>query len=338
MFKKNVLNFSKGFFFLFALSIFFYACSEKENITLEDDQKIESADFFKKQLTDHTQTITANDLGNGIYSIKGEQGTRVEIDNALVNAAGERVRGAIEIKLIEIYTVQDMILLRKQTMADYDGTLGILESGGEVFVKAYQNGEELFADGNGEMQLLLPTENTGGARNDMELFYGEETGDQVIWKPTGEKVRVVNNAGRNGSDYLVMIQNILGWINVDVLYGEQGDPIECIKVVIDCEELCRPIDANSTVVAMHVQSQNSAFELQYVGGSSFELCGIEGEGTFPLGGITVTFIVAIDCGDGSVQSAIVTTVLTAGVHTQIITCDNLRLMGQDEFEYELYSL
>ncbi|MEM1324071.1 MAG: hypothetical protein AAGG75_27665 [Bacteroidota bacterium] len=325
MIKQSKLLF--GFIFLMALSLGFYSC-DKETTTpvAPTTDKVSALDQY---MADHTQSIQVADLGEGTYHAVGEQGTIIEINNALVNAAGERVRGEIEIQLIEIYSVKDMILLQKQTMADYDGELNILESGGEVFIKVFQDGEELSVDGQGDMRLLLPTENTGGAREGMELFYGEETGDQVIWKPTGEKVRVVRLSNRNDAAYYqALIEQILGWINIDILANLQGEPVECVDLYIDCPDFCE-ITMDNSYANIYVNSLNSAFGMDNLGGGRFQLCG-----NWPLGGITVTFVVVIEC-DGQLFVAIVTATITPGSHMQIITCDDIQLMDVGTFEETL---
>ncbi len=314
---------------LLALAITFQACTEQDPITPQD-QKAEQS-IFKKHLADQTQIIQAEDIGEGQYSVTGEQGTIIEINNALVNAAGNRVRGAVEIKLIEIYTVSDMILNRKQTLADYDGNLALLESGGEVFVKVYQNGEELNIDGQGTMSILLPTENTGGVKEGMELFYGEEVGAQIIWKPTGEKLQVIDNdlLREEGSYYMMMLQNTLGWLNADVM-RELGEPIECVEVIIECE-LCE-MNLENTVVAANVASVNSGFELNYQGNNTFRVCGNENGNMAALGGVNVTFIVIIECMDGTLFTAFVNVTLNAGNHTEIINCEQLQETNAEELE------
>lgn len=334
MFNKSNSQFKLSLFLFLALTIGFFACQTSETF---EPQEEEFTSLFKQSLEDNTQTIVAQDLGDGQYEVTGQQGTRVSIDNALINSAGERVRGDIDIVLIEIYSVKDMILNRKQTLADYDGQIGILESGGEIFIQAFQNGEELSADGNGKMNIYLPTENTGGPRYDMEMFYGEEVGEQVIWKPTGEAVKVVNTDVRNGGEYLLIIQDILGWINVDVLYNEQGEPVECIEVVIECPEFCEQGTA-ITNVALHLSSLNSAFELFYDPATgNYRLCG-DGM-ALPLGGINVNFIVTIECPNGQTYVAIVSTTITTGsIHTEVITCDAFQQMDPQMFAEALSQL
>ncbi len=335
MFTKTKISYLLSFCFVLLFAFTFQSCVQDNAITPETpsaDQNI-----FQKHLNDSKQTIQAPDLGNGTYAVTGKQGTVIEINDALVNAAGERVRGTVEIQLIEIYTVADMILNRKQTLADYNGQVGMLESGGEVFVKVYQNGEELSVDGQGNMNILLPTVNTGGAKENMELFYGEEVGAQVMWKPTGEKIQVINNdiLRDEESYYMMVITNTLGWLNVDVL-RELGEFIECIGVEIECDFPCE-INAENTVVAANVPGFNSGFELQYQGGNSFQICG-DGN-IMALGGIQVTFIVVIDCGEGNLWVSFVTVTLsTSGSHTEVIYCEGFHQMNEDEFLDQLGQL
>ena len=328
MFKKSILQFSLSFALLAAICVFFYACEQKESI-VPQDSKIEQT-VFQKYQAEHTQHITAPDLGHGTYEVIGAAGTIINIKNALVDTNGDRVSGDINIELIEIYTIPEMILHRKQTLADQDGQFKILESGGEIFLKIYQNGKELSVDGNGEMSVLLPTENTGGAKENMGLYYGQEIGAQVIWKPTGEKIEVVNLESRNGDPYyLVIIQETLGWINVDKLNSAGGDDVDCIEVYIDCDEICQP---NKITVSMYVRGLSSAFEVPG-SGNSFKLCG-----PFPLGGIKVSFIVTMECPDGSFYVSIRTVIINAGNHQEVFKCDKFVPMAPDEFKAELQKL
>lgn len=324
-------------FLLITLALFFHAC-EKDNSIAPQNQ--ENTSIFKTHSINNTQHLQAPDLGNGTYTATGAQGTVIEINDALVDTKGNQIRGTIDIELIEIYSVDDMILHRKQTMADYDGQKRILESGGEIFIKISQNGKELSVAENKSLKVMLPTENTGGPKEEMELYYGEETGPQIIWKPTGEKVAVITSNTLTRSDvsyYLSLIQGTLGWINIDRIYSAGGAPVECVQVVIDCEEFCE-INEDNSVAAIHVSGVNSAFELTYAGNNTFELCGIQGEGALPLGGITVTFIVAIDCGDENIHVAVVTATITAGFHIEVVKCNDIEVMDPEQFADVLSTL
>lgn len=330
MFKITRTNLLFNFLMLFALAIGFYSCEQNETFTTPDTEAHTS--LFKQHLADNTQNITAQDLGEGRYEVTGEQGTRVYINDALVNKAGEKVRGEVDIVMIEIYTQTDMILNRKQTLAMDDGQLRLLESGGEIYLKVYQNGEELSIRENGTVNLYLPTENTGGVKKGMELFYGEEVGEQVIWKPTGIAIKVVNSENRNGSDYEALLET-LGWANVD-LYSGNGEPVECLELAIECE-FCEDAIIN---VAIHVGSTNAAAELVYDPSTgTYRLC--SQQGGFPLGGLQVTFIVVIECPDGSPAFvAFVSATVSPGYHQEIVDCESFQQMEIAEFEDALNNL
>lgn len=334
MIKKTNSFFKLSLFLGLVFTLSFYACQQEDQLTPTID-KVEQG-IFEKHSADNSQLITAQDLGEGTYSVTGDQGTVISLNNALINKNGERVRGAIQIELVEIYSVGDMILKRKQTVADYDGVNKILESGGELFINAFQNGEELTLDGRGETQVLLPTANTGGAKEDMELFYGEIQGEQIIWKPTGQKIEVISSIEREEQSYYMMVlETTLGWVNVDKIYAAGGDPVECIEVKIDCPEICQP---NITTVAMHVNGQNVGVELTDIGGGVYQFCGIEGEGAVPLGGITVTFIVIVECEDGTLMVAFVSATINAGYHVEYIDCEPFKHIQANELEDLLQQL
>ena len=304
-----------GVFFSLMLSLTFYACFQEATLDIEKPQV--ETNLLENYSANHTQHFTAQDQGDGVYAVTGNQGTLVNIDNALVDEHGDRVRGTVAIELIEIYSVADMILHRKQTLADDNGQLAILQSGGEIFIQVYQNGKKLSVDGQGTFQVLLPTENTGGAVEGMEHYIGEEIGDQVIWKTTGKKIRVTDSQERANPYYIMLIQTILGWHNVDVIYGAGGDPVECIDLYIECPIEC---DIMSTTVAMHVNSVNDGVELVQVGPNQYQICAGQ-EGAFPLGGIDVTFIVIVECVDGSLFVAMYTVTLNSGHHKEFVDCD-----------------
>ncbi|MEM9917499.1 MAG: hypothetical protein AAF990_05350 [Bacteroidota bacterium] len=336
MFGKNRYNIVLPVVAILAFSFYFQSCTQKEEVALQKPQTEES--LFSKYLENITQRITLNDLGEGTYYAEGKEGTIVRIKDALVNDKGERVRGQLELELIEIYTPSDMVLARKQTLADYDGVSTLLESGGEIFVKVYQDGQEVKPDGQGQMSLLLPTENTGGPRENMELYYGQEVGEQVIWKPTGQKVPVVSDGLRSDpSRYLVEIGNILGWINVDIVYNGQGTLLDCIGIEHECDIPC---DVVSVAAAVYINSLNSAFELMDVGGNSFQLCDPDGGGAMPLGGLQATFILIYECADGSVFTYFNTVQLNnnGGSHIEVVPCGNFRQMSYEDVISAIHSL
>ena len=111
MIKKTNSFFKLSLFLGLVFTLSFYACQQEDQLTPNVD-KVEQS-IFEKHSVDNSQMITAQDQGEGTYMVTGEQGTIISLNNSLVNKNGERVRGAIQIELVEIYSVADMILKRK---------------------------------------------------------------------------------------------------------------------------------------------------------------------------------------------------------------------------------
>ena len=117
--------------------------------------------------------------------IVGEQGTIIKFSNGQIkDKLGNVVTGNIDIKLLEIYSKADMMLMNKTTMGKLpDGNHAMLVSGGEMLLTASQNGEEL--EINGQLNVLFPVDNTGGADENMKIFKNpccidEDCGDAII--------------------------------------------------------------------------------------------------------------------------------------------------------------
>ncbi|MEL6637506.1 MAG: hypothetical protein AAFR05_12210 [Bacteroidota bacterium] len=310
------------------IGLVFASCSKQEDLAPQSSlESVQSETAFQQHLRESTQRLVAEDLGSGRYHVVGEQGTVVNIDNALVNAAGKRVRGTVEVELIEVYSLADQILHRQQSLADQE----LLQSGGKVYVQVYQNGEQLRLDGQGDMQLLLPTDNTGEAKENMELYYGEEIGEQVEWQSTGEKVEVVRSQDRSDiTTYLIILEEALGWVSVAALYSYPGSNVECIELKVNCTFPC-PITPLTSFAALYIPGLMGAVELTQVGPNTFEICGGV-DGPFTLGTAPVVFIFAIECGDGMVRTIIAGSVIsTSGSHLEIVDCPMAEGMSYAEF-------
>jgi hypothetical protein len=88
---------------------------------------------------------------------------------SLKDKAGNIVTGIVEIKLLDVYSKADMLLINKPTMGILpNGDRAILKSGGEFFMTASQNGEEL--EIASPLMIRVPVDNTNGADNQMILF------------------------------------------------------------------------------------------------------------------------------------------------------------------------
>lgn len=181
-------------------------------------------DFFEKtEVKSQTFTITTD---NGQSSITGEQGTKVTFpQNAFTTLDGTPVTGTVSIELKEIYDKSDMVLSDRPTMSD--GRL--LISGGEIFIGATANGQELRLDAN--TNILVELAPTTAVDTTMGLFTGSVDDSVFNWTP----VDIDTTAARNDSlwyvsdpgfyydpSHYIFAISTLGWINCDRFYGESA--------------------------------------------------------------------------------------------------------------------
>jgi hypothetical protein len=169
--------------------------------------------FFNQNVINATQIFTINSTSG--QSISGAQGTNIWIQgNSFTDYMGNPISGNISIELIEIQTKADMIWLNKTTTSNGQ----LLESGGEISIKAFQNGNQLILAPSGYINVSLPTNNPVN----MQLFSGnQQTNGDINWDTTSTNV-IVDSSGNftfnlyNGT----LGSDSLGWINCDYFYGQ----------------------------------------------------------------------------------------------------------------------
>ncbi len=183
-------------------------------------------DFFEKTEV-KSQTFTIN-TDNGQSSITGEEGTKVTFpENAFTTIDGTPVTGAVSIELKEIYEKSDMVLSERPTSSD--GKL--LISGGEIFINATANGQELQLAENTSILVELATTDL---EEGMGLFTGSEEDSVFNWTPVpidSSQVAVNDSNWVNDtiptyyydpSHYIFTI-NTLHWINCDAFYNSTNN-------------------------------------------------------------------------------------------------------------------
>ena len=153
------------------------------------------------------------------YNLLGKKGTRLMVPrNAFVTAAGRPVTGNVDIELKEIYEVWEMILNNKFTQV-YDTPI---ESGGQLFIRATQSGQELQLAPGVTLQAAMPAADT---LPDMQVFQGLQVdtfGQSFFnWQLAANPAQnnVVVNADSVGTQQYLMQFGMLGWINCDRFLG-----------------------------------------------------------------------------------------------------------------------
>lgn len=213
------------------------ACEEKTETPLiaPDGEALDA--FIEANIEEQTQTFTLDATTGG--NIKGSQGTVLQFySNAFQTTGGDDVTGMVDIELIEVYSRTDMLLTKKPTTGKLDnGDHAMLISGGEFYVNATQNGNQLKAVAG--YYIIAPTENTGGAQEDMKVFTGvEECIDSIcnnVWveeKDQGMEVGQFQDAGGVFEGYFCY-QTQFGWTNIDKWYS---DPRPKTTIFVDAPE------------------------------------------------------------------------------------------------------
>ena len=196
----------------------------------------------QKELSSHKKQTTRENLWDGFAAsqpgpqqftvtsafasnLLGQKGTRLQIPaNAFITAAGTPITGQVNIELREIYEVWEMVLNNKFTQS---GTQP-LESGGEFFIRATQNGQELRLAPNLILKVSLPAANPLPG---MQVFYGsrfESAGtSNFSWQLAED--RITNNVSIgmdsvNMGSYLMEVDS-LAWINCDRFINEPMTPV-----------------------------------------------------------------------------------------------------------------
>ncbi|NQX97024.1 MAG: hypothetical protein HRT73_03970 [Flavobacteriales bacterium] len=169
--------------------------------------------FFNQNILDGKQSFTI-DAGIG-QSISGSKGTYIYIPaNSFQNNSNNIVSGNISVELIEIQTKADMIWMNKTTTSNGQ----LLVSGGEISIKAFQNGEQLTLSPNGSVYISMPTNNP----TNMSLFSGtEDSSGNINWDSTTTNVAVDSSGNYTFTIYSGTLgSDSLGWINCDYFYSQ----------------------------------------------------------------------------------------------------------------------
>jgi len=201
-------------FMLIAL-VLFNACEKEEEIVIVNPPNIPTYNSLDAYW--ETKTPTAE---NFIFT--AENGTTFTTDNgsvitippnALITANGLPVSGSVSVKIKEIFTKSEMM---------YSGIFPVsygyvLNSGGEFFIKATQNGSALRIADNMLVEVEIPAQ---AVANNMQLFFADpiEEPDTMNWVQVEEDSLQGwgNGFNFNSVDTTYQINlDTLTWCNID---------------------------------------------------------------------------------------------------------------------------
>ena len=160
----------------------------------------------------------------GQTTFTSDKGVLITIDGSCLTLDGNPVTGEVAIEYAEVFDAGTMLVTDKTTMGALPGGgMGLIISGGEFYINATQNGQQLGMGCN--LNLKIPANLTGGIDNDMTLWAGviDEDGN-LEWKErennpgTGDAGVFGDGQGEAAAYYAFF--NAFGWTNVDRFYSD----------------------------------------------------------------------------------------------------------------------
>ncbi|MFN8283639.1 MAG: hypothetical protein U0U67_10520 [Chitinophagales bacterium] len=207
---------------LLIIGIGISSCS-KDKIQKTQNARQSTLNDFYKLTQAPLQSFTIN--AAQFQTVVGAKGTTIYLPpSAFKTKTGAIVSsGNVIVKLQEMLKGADMILSNKTTTSD--GKL--LKSGGQIYIKAYKDGEELVMNKSVFTNVYIPS----ATNTPMDLFYGTVTpsdsisGDTTInWTPVDTSRNVVNTtitdttAGHYTYAFTFKLDS-LTYINCDYFYN-----------------------------------------------------------------------------------------------------------------------
>lgn len=310
--KNNCMK--QTLFALLALSMLAVSCQKELSSTRKSNNLGSDplATWAAAQPAPHKFTVQAGTQN----MIAGAKGTRVVFPaNAFVTQSGAPVSGAVNIEFKELYEVWEMVLNNKFTQVGRTP----IESGGEFFLRATQNGQELKVAPGVSLTAVLPTRNP---LPDMQVFTGsrfDSAGQSIFsWQLAANPAANSVTLGQDtlGVRSYIMQFNELNWINCDRFLDE-------------------PIHETTARIANHVSGEKPTVLLHLTGRKSIMWIWNAGDGVYknlaPLG--AATFIAFVNR-DGQLHATFQPVQLQAGQEYTL----SLAPMAEAEFQQRLKDL
>lgn len=196
--------------FLFLSAASYYGC-KKDRIKEQTLNTYDSPDSYLDSKKPQEQEFEIDSSGTG--PITGKDGTKIwQGRTCLMYPNGDSVAFPYIIKLVELYKPKDMIYYRMPTVAGGN----ILETDGEIRLRAFKNGTELVLRPNPCFaQIEMPNK---APQKGMNVFYGFEAGGRPDWTNNPKSLGTVSKYDSvfttTAYGYQAAIGR-LGWINCD---------------------------------------------------------------------------------------------------------------------------
>lgn len=232
--NKNVLLANTVFLMLFAFVITFTSCNADDEVTTPDYVPTSAAFNSLRQdaLDDITQNFQIN-AANGVTTLTSANGVEIDIDANCLTLNGNAVTGQIDVKYIEIFDGGHMLVTNKPTMGRLpNGDMAMLISGGEFYINATQNGQQLAL--SCDMNLRIPSSLTAPS-GDMTSWNGTidnegnlDWDEEIDANGQAEGIILEQNAV-GGRSYFAFFD--FGWTNVDRFASNSGPKTQILVTV-----------------------------------------------------------------------------------------------------------
>jgi hypothetical protein len=202
--KKTNIIFTLLSILLLGALIFQFGCS-KDRIEVKPLNAYASPNNYLNSKKQQEQIDTI--YTNGVCPLTGQQGTQLCMANTCLQFPnGDSVHFPYTIGLIEIYKPKDMIYAQMPTIASGN----ILETAGEVRVRAYKNGTELSLRPGCSYTINMPN---SSPQNYMQAYYGDDGDNYTDWSNTPSPA--VNTNFNTVTGYYSNSITKFGWLNCD---------------------------------------------------------------------------------------------------------------------------
>lgn len=248
---------------LLLATITLVGCSKNDDVTIIDDGQVPPTPFMYadlKKLADELVNLTSVFNAEDGITFTSPKGVNFTLPPNSLTLNGSPITGEVELQYKEIFDRGTMLATNRTTMGKRpDGDKALLISGGEIYVNATQNGQQLALNNN--IIAILPAALTGGGDPNMTLWKGRvDENDNLTWDeidPVAQEGQVFLEGNGADQSYYAYF-NTFGWTNVDRFYS---DPRPKTTLLVDVPE--------------GYDNQNSAVYLSYDGEGNSALANLD---------------------------------------------------------------
>ncbi|CAM3578688.1 hypothetical protein FLGE108171_04090 [Flavobacterium gelidilacus] len=231
---KNQLLANRFLIILFAFATIFTSCNPDDETTTQVNVPSSTAFNSIRQIAlDNISQSFQIDVADGVTTLTSANGVEIDINANCLTLNGNAITGQVDIEYVEVFDGGHMLVTNKTTMGKLpNGDMAMLISGGEFFINATQNGQQLAL--GCAMNLRIPA-NLTAPDNDMTLWNGVVDNEgNVDWEE--EDVTVVQGGvfleqnAVGGQSYYASFNNF-GWTNVDKFASYSGPKTQILAAV-----------------------------------------------------------------------------------------------------------